>query len=70
MFCGFSGRSCTFQVPANVRGKEPASRVETSHTGTSGSSTNDANRGGFVPIMQKDLPIEVYREELWLRAHS
>ncbi len=60
----------TFQVPANVRGNKPAARVDTSHTGTSGSSTNDANRWGFVAIMQQDLTIEVYREELWLRAHS
>lgn len=33
----------TFQVPANVRGKEPVAGVDTSHTGTSASSTNDAN---------------------------
>lgn len=54
----------------DVRRDEPSSSVDSSHAGTRGAATYDAQWRHPVPILWEHLPIKVNGEELWCGAHA
>lgn len=54
----------------DVRRDEPSSGVDSSHAGTRGGATDDAQRRHPVPMLCEHLPIKVNGEELWRGAHA